>query len=192
MSSISPYIGTLTSSGSLTTTSSGSLTTTGTNIPWIISSGPSTTSTSTSYNTYDTYVNPLKKLIYSVDFCLDDDRKHFLEDHICEIKKNKFFFNCFYDGNRIQPYEYIMELIKEKQEITVKIYVSDILTICYTNLQFTKIENNLHFNSYCDFSVLKVKFKYEKILYENHKLLQKELRVDKLKKINKSNDCYNT
>ncbi len=87
-----------------------------------------------------------------------------------------------------QPYEFIMNLIEKKEKISVKVKVSDILTICYTNLQFTKIENNLIFNNDCDFSVLKVKFKCEKILYENHKLSEKELRTDKLKKIIKENE----
>lgn len=134
-------------------------------------------------------VNPLKELKYSVNFNLSDENKRYLlEDHIKEIKKNKMIFNCKYEGNRIQPYEFIMNLIEKKEKFSVKVKVSDILTICYTNLQFTKIENNLIFNSECDFSVLKVKFKCDKILYENHKLSEKELRTDKLKKILEENE----
>jgi hypothetical protein len=138
---------------------------------------------------WSTVINPLSKLKYSVDFMLTDaNKRYLLEDHIREIKKNKMIFNCKYEGNRIQPYEFIMNLIEKKEKISVKVKVSDILTICYTNLQFTKIENNLIFNNDCDFSVLKVKFKCEKILYENHKLSEKELRTDKLKKIIKENE----
>jgi hypothetical protein len=138
---------------------------------------------------WTTVINPLSKLKYSVDFMLTDaNKRYLLEDHIREIKKNKMIFNCKYEGNRIQPYEFIMNLIEKKEKISVKVKVSDILTICYTNLQFTKIENNLIFNNDCDFSVLKVKFKCEKILYENHKLSEKELRTDKLKKIIKENE----
>lgn len=133
--------------------------------------------------------NPLQKLYYTADFQLKDTNKRYLlVNNIKGIKKNKMLFNCNYDGNRIQPYEFIMSLIESKEKMSVKIKVSDILTICYTNLQFTKIENNLSFNSECDFSVLKVKFKCDKILYENHKLSEKELRTDKLKKILKEND----
>lgn len=139
--------------------------------------------------TYTTTYNPLKELKYSVDFILTEaNKRYLLEDHIKEIKKNKMIFNCKYEGNRIQPYEFIMNLIERKEKISVKVKVSDILTVCYTNLQFTKIENNLIFNNNCDFSVLKVKFKCEKILYENHKLSEKELRTDKLKKILKENE----
>ena len=76
-----------------------------------------------------------------------------------------------------------MKLIEDKTKISVTVHVSDVLSICYTNLQFTKIENNINFDEKCDFSKLKVKFIYEDILYENHKLSVKELRVDKLKKI---------
>ena len=75
--------------------------------------------------------------------------------------------------------------------MSVTIHVSDILSICYTNLQFIKIENNLNFNDNCDFSVLKVKFKYDSILYENHKLSEKEMRSDKLKKIMANEDNNN-
>lgn len=152
-------------------------------------------STGTGTHYYDssgwvsTPTNPLQKLKYSADFILSDVKKRYLlEDNIKEIKKNKMSFNCKYEGNRIQPYEFIMSLIEKKEKISVKIKVSDILTVCYTNLQFTKIENNLIFNSECDFSVLKVKFKCDKILYENHKLSEKELRTDKLKKILEDNE----
>jgi hypothetical protein len=86
-----------------------------------------------------------------------------------------------------------MKLIRTQQKFSVKINVnenssSSILTIHYINLQFIKIENNLNFNDDCDFSELKVKFKCEKILHENHKLSQKELRADKLKKIIENNE----
>lgn len=136
-----------------------------------------------------TPINPLSELKYSINFHLSDENKRYLlEDKIKEIKKNKMLFNCHYEGNRIQPYEFIMSLIENKESFSVKVKVSDILTICYVNLQFTKIENNLSFNDKCDFSVLKVKFKYDKILHENHKLSEKELRTDKLKKILKENE----
>jgi hypothetical protein len=138
------------------------------------------TTTVPSWN-YDTYINPLKSISYSIFF--SEDKNNTLSKNINGIRKNKFIFNCEYEGNRIQPYEYIMKLIKEKIKMSVKVKVSDILTICYTNLQFKEITNNLNFNSNCDFSTLKVKFKYDDILYENHKLSDKEQRTDKLKKI---------
>ena len=97
-------------------------------------------------------------------------------------------FECKYDGNRIQPYELIMKLIQEKKKFTVKVKVSDILTITYINFQFKEIINNLNFSTDCDFSLLKVRFKYDEILYENHKLSDKELRSDKLKKIMETNE----
>jgi hypothetical protein len=129
-------------------------------------------------------INPLKKLDYIVDFDIDDeDEKELLEVNIKSIKKNKMLFNCNYVGNRIQPYELIMKLIEKNIKITVKVEVSDILSIHYINFQFVEIINNLNFNNECDFSELKVKFKYDKIKHENYKLSTKELRMDKLKKI---------
>lgn len=125
--------------------------------------------------------NPLTNLDYDVDFEFDD--KMLLKDNLRSIKNNKFIFKCNYTGNRIQPYEHIMNLIENKTKFSVKVKVCNILTICYTGLQFTKIYNNLNFSGNCDFSELKVKIKYDSILYENHKLSDKELRTDKLKKI---------
>jgi hypothetical protein len=130
---------------------------------------------------HDTYINQLKDISYTIFF--SEDKNNTLSKNINGIRKNKFIFNCDYEGNRMQPYEYIMTLIKEKIKMSVKVKISDILTISYTNLQFKEITNNLNFNNNCDFSVLKVKFKYDEILYENHKLSNKEQRTDKLKKI---------
>lgn len=160
--------------------------------------GTLSTSTGTYYNpnnwiTYQTAPakppNPLKDLNYSVDFDHSIDRFDLLEDNINSIKKNKFIFKCEYEKNRIQPYELIMRLINKKTKFSVKVKVSDILTIVYTNLQFIKIDNNFTFDNIgkCDFSELIVKIKYENILYENHKLSEKELRAEKLKKINENN-----
>ncbi len=128
-------------------------------------------------------INPLSDLNYSIDFDIDEDEKELLEDNIKGIKKNKFIFSCRYEGNRIQPYELIMKLIREKTKFTVTVDVSDVLSIKYTNVQFVKIENNLNFDINCDFSELKVKFKYENIKHQNHKLSLKEVRMDKLKKL---------
>lgn len=151
------------------------------------------------YNTY-TYTDtatesqqPLKNLKFVIDFDHNIENFDLLKDNIKGIRKNKFLFNCIYKGNRIQPYELIMKLIRNKQQFSVDVNVCDsssknILTIHYTNLQFIKIENNLNFNDSCDFSVLKVKFKCEKILHENHKLSEKEIRTDKLKKIIENNE----
>ena len=132
-------------------------------------------------SSFNTYTHPLKNLGFSSFF--DIKNGELLHDNLKGLRRNKFLFNCDYKGNRIQPYEFIMELIETERKMSVKIMVSDILTICYKNLQFTKIENNIDFGDNCDFSVLKVKFKCEKVLYENHKLSQKELRADKLKKL---------
>jgi hypothetical protein len=55
-------------------------------------------------------------------------------------------------------------------------------------LIFTEICNNINFGTgNCDFSELKVKFKYEKISYDNHNLSTKQLRNDKMKKIMDNN-----
>lgn len=135
------------------------------------------------YGSYDSYTpsNPLSNLYYNVKFGEDPD--NLLSSNIKSIKKNKFIFECNYVGNRIQPYEFIMKLIDKNKKFSVNVKVSDILTIKYVNLQFIEIVNNLNFSGNCDFSKLKVKFKCEKILYENHKLSEKELRTEKLKKI---------
>jgi hypothetical protein len=141
------------------------------------------------YTDWIQHSNPLSSLSYNIDFEIDEeDIKDILRDNIIGIRKNKFIFNCNYVGNRIQPYEFLMKLIEEKKTFSVKVKISDILTINYVNLRFLKIENNLNFNTTCDYSTLKVKFEYEKILHENHKLSTKECRMDKIKKIIKNQD----
>lgn len=145
------------------------------------------------YLTYDNYnsgwkpIKALENLTYSSVFSINDvNKRYLLENNIKKVQKNKIYFNCDFEGNRIQPYELIMKLIEDEEKFSVNFKISDILTICYTNFQFIEIENNLNFNDNCDFSVLKVKFKYDKVLYENKKLTQKELRTDKIKKIMKA------
>ena len=131
---------------------------------------------------YTEYINSLNTLSYNIDFQINDG--NILNDNISGIRKNKIIFYCKIENNRILPYEYIMKLIDEKSCFTVKVKVSDILTISYTNFRFTKIQNNLNFrNSTCSFGTLDVTFKYDKIIYENHKLSTKQLRMDKIKKI---------
>ena len=76
-----------------------------------------------------------------------------------------------------------MKLIREKTKFAVIVNVSDVLSIKYTEVQFIEIENNLNFGINCDFSELKVKFKYESIKHQNHKLSLREVRMDKLKKL---------
>jgi len=172
-----------------------SLTTIGTtSLPGISSTGNLLVSTNTGNFTWNPYQNlyssqiqgPLEKLSYYIYFELDKD--DILSKNIRGIRKNKMIFNCDLINNRIQPYEFIMSLIEEKKEFSVKIKVSDILTINYQKLKFISIENNLNFNQDCDFSKLKVKFIYENVTYENHKLSKKQLRTDKIKKITKNNE----
>jgi len=171
-----PQLWSTTTTGSATITSTGGAILTSNTVTGTLSTSP--------YYNYDTWKKPyvaLENLDYIADF--DIDKNNMLKNNIRGIRKNKILFNCDYIGNRIQPYEFIMKLIEDKTKISVTVHVSDVLSICYTNLQFTKIENNINFDEKCDFSKLKVKFIYEDILYENHKLSVKELRVDKLKKI---------
>jgi len=153
--------------------------------PWITNGTIGTDICGNIYYDQNKITNPLKELYYNVEFEFDKDC--LLSSNITSIRKNKFVFNCNYVGNRIQPYELIMKLINDKKTFSVKIKVSDILTISYVNFRFTEIENNLNFNSNCDFSKIKVRFKCDKILYENHRLSEKELRADKLKKIIENN-----
>lgn len=176
----------------------GNTTTTNTQ-PWI---SPITTNpyniwgglVSTTYPTYPE-INKLKNLHYIINFWLEeDDDFAYLSDYVSGIRKNKIIFNGKFDGNRMQPYETIMKFIKEHKKLSVKVDVIDedngmpFLIISYTDFEFIEIENNLNFNDgKCDFSVLKVKFKYDKVSYENKKLSVKELREDKLKKINELN-----
>lgn len=140
--------------------------------------------------------NPLEKLDYiiSFDFTGKDFTKDLLIDNLKSIKGKKMFFNCDMKNNRIQPYELLMKLIERKEKFSVKIKISDVLTINYVNFRFTEICNNLNFSETdkCDFSVLSVRFKYDNILHENHKLSTKQLRTDKMKKIiqvNESDNC---
>jgi len=128
-------------------------------------------------------INPLKNLSYSVYFSIDE-KDNLLSSNISGIEENMFLFNCYLINNRIQPYEYIMKLIKKGEKFSAKIKVSDILTINYVGCEFVKIKNNLTFNGVdCNFSLLKVEFKYDDILYENHNLSEKQKRADKLKTI---------
>lgn len=148
-------------------------------IPSIISSNYNNWCYDTDNKTYE----PLKDLYYTVFFEIDN-KDVVLTKNIYAIRKKKFIFNCAIKNNRIQPYEYIMSLIEKKKEFNVTIKVSDIITITYSNFRFTEIVNNLNFgDKCCDFSKLHVKFKCDKILYENHKLSTKQLRTDKIKKI---------
>ena len=131
---------------------------------------------------YSSPSNPLADMTYRIVFNVEDGDK--LETTIKAIRKNKMKFSCaFDDKNRIQPYEFIMKLIATKKKFSVQVHVSDILTINYHDFRFTKIVNNIDFNNSCDFSVIKVKFEYEKILFENHKLSDKQKRIEKLNKI---------
>ena len=147
-------------------------------------------------------INKLKYLKYVIDFYLveedddEDDDYAYLSDYVSGIRKNKIIFNGDFEGNRMQPYETIMRFIQEHKKMSVKIHITNLdetfLIISYSNFEFTEIQNNLNFNDgKCDFSVLKVKFKYDTISYENKKLTLKELREDKLKKINKLNESSN-
>ena len=171
----------------INTTSNGTFTTTTIpySQPWITTTNPywGTTNINSGSWSQPQPMNPLKSLNYSIDFDHNIERFDLLEDTIKGVRKNKFLFWCRYEGNRIQPYELIMKLIREKTKFSVTIFVSDVLSIKYTDVQFIEIENNLNFDAECDFSVLKVKFKYEDIKHQNHKLSTKELRMDKLKKI---------
>jgi len=136
---------------------------------------------------YEPVYNSLEKLDYKIDFDFNGKNftKNLLLDNIKSIRKNKMFFRCSLTNNRMQPYDLIMKMIERKEQFSVKIEVSDILSINYINFRFVEIQNNLNFNETdkCDFSVLKVKFKYDKILTENKKLSVKQLRTDKMKKI---------
>lgn len=143
------------------------------------------------YGTDTATYNPLKDLCYTVLFDIDN-KTNVLAKNILSIRKRKFIFNCEFENNRIQPYEYIMSLIDKKIELNVTVEVSDIITITYSKFRFVEILNNLDFDGYCDFSKLHVKFKCEKISYENHKLSTKQLRNDKMKKIINNNESYNT
>lgn len=129
----------------------------------------------------------LKTLNYSIIF-YDIDNDKLLLNNIKEIKNNKLIFSCDLFGNKIEPYETIMKLISKEQKFQIKIEINNledkILSIYYSNVQFIKIKNNFKFkDNSCNFSNLIVKFKYDKVLYENYKLSEKELRVEKLKKI---------
>ena len=157
-------------------------TVTSSSYPGWITLGANTATATTFDSIYnDPYIKPLQNLTYSVEF--EIDKNDILKNSIKSIKNKIISFKCEYSGNRIQPYEFIMKLINEGKKFYVNIKVSDVLSLCYKNFQFIKIENNLNFGDKCDFSVIKIKFKYDEILYQNHKLSLKELRTDKIKKI---------
>ena len=154
---------------------------------------------------WDIISNPLSNLNFTIDFDFNgkDFAKRLLTDNIRGIRKNKFIFKCELVNNRMQPYELIMKMIEKNEQFSVKINITDIMTICYTNFRFTEIENNFNFGSKkatsgssgnvgCDFSKLKVKFKYDSVSYQNHKLSTKQLRTEKIKKITENNEGSNS
>ena len=62
-------------------------------------------------------------------------------------------------------------------------------TFSSTSASLVVGRNNLNFDDgNCDFSTLKVKFKYDKIEYENEKLSIKQKRTDKMQKIMDNNE----
>lgn len=142
------------------------------------------TKTKTSENYYPR--NELFNVPFYINFSVDS--KNQLTNNILKISDKYFKFNCNIENNLITPYEYIMELIEDKIKMDVKVEISDILNINYSGLIFTKIKNNFSFDSNCNFSILKVKFKYDKILYENKRLTDKQKRTKKLQKILKNNE----
>jgi len=131
----------------------------------------------------DVAIDELCKLPYTINFSVD--KKSQLYNNIFKVSEKYFIFNCKLDNNILTPYEYLMELIEDKIKIDVKIDISDVLTVNYQGLIFTKIKNNFTFGDKCDFSKLKVKFKYDEVLFENHKLTNKQKRTKKLNKIMK-------
>jgi hypothetical protein len=182
------------SAGSIINTVANSTSTISTNYPYVATANYPYTGTVTYPYTIFPYVYPptatnininmLKSLECRIEFEVDNDDM-LLKNNVISIKNKKISFNCNYIGNRIQPYEFIMKLIEEEKKFSIKIKIPDVLSICYKNFQFISIQNNLNFNinCSCDFSVLVAKFKYEKILYENNRLSNKEIRSDKIKKI---------
>ena len=90
-------------------------------------------------SSYPYSISDLVELNYNVFF--EFDKKKLLSNSICEINDTTFIFKCALNGNRLQPYENIMQLINDEIKMSVKIVISDILTLCYTNFQFTNIEN---------------------------------------------------
>ena len=137
-------------------------------------------------NTY-TYTNTLSNLYFKI--FVSYDKNNYLKKNILNIQKNNISFtNDFTNKNRLNPYELIINMIKKKKTFDITIEVSDILTIKYINVMFKKIINNLNFINACSFDNITVKFKYEEILYENHKLHISEKRKDKLKKIMKNDE----
>jgi len=127
-------------------------------------------------------ISNLSNLNYEIFFSHDVGDQ--LKDNIISIDGKLLTFNCdFVEKDRIQPYELIMRMICEKIKFTITVNVSDILTLKYTGVQFKNIKNNFSFSESCDFSILKVKMKYKKIVYDNHKLHIAEKRKEKLEKI---------
>lgn len=177
----------LSTTGSLTTSSLSNSTTTNIKTIW---SDDSVYDYSKYSNKYAwTKPNELASLSYVIEFLLDTEKMQLLVEYIDSIDDEYFTFKCDSIEHRIQPYEYIMSLIENKTSFSIKIKISDILTLCYTNCRFTKIRNNFNFNDgFCDFSKLKVNFECDDILYENNKLPIKEKRIDKLNKIIKNNN----
>ena len=115
----------ITSSGTITTTGSNTSTTISYPYNWyqngtpIINTG---TGTSTILND-NVVINPLSNMRYIINFDKNIEKFELLEDNVKSIVKNKFLFDCHYIGNRIQPYELIMNLIHEKETFSIKVEI---------------------------------------------------------------------
>ena len=156
---------TLSATTSTTTTNPGYMYT-----PYIVSTDP--------YE-YSELSNASYEIIFS------DDVDEHLKDSIESINGNLLTFNCdFDDKKRIQPYELIMKMLREKRKFDITIKVSDILTVKYQGVKFKKIKNNFSFfGDCCNFKTLNVKIKCKNIFYENHRLDITEKRKEKLEKL---------
>jgi len=153
-----------------------------------ISIGTTIGTTGSVYMPYTISADPyeyseLSNASYVISFSNDNNSR--LKDSIDSITGNLLTFKCDFDNkNRIQPYELIMKMIKEKREFDITIEVSDILTLKYQGVKFKKIKNNFSFFGHsCNFKTLNVKIKCENIFYENHRLDITEKRKEKLEKI---------
>jgi hypothetical protein len=62
-------------------------------------------------SSYQKLSSKLQYLNYIIYFEIDSN--NILKDNIKSIKKNKFTFKCDFIGNKIQPYEFIMNLIEK-------------------------------------------------------------------------------
>jgi hypothetical protein len=110
------------------------------------------------------------------------DISNILNNYIYDIHDDIFIFNIEQHKKKTQPLETIMELMNNNTIFELSINRNDYI-ISIKNVKFLKFVNLFDEES---LNILKVKFKYNEIIYNNKLLSVSERRFLKLRKLMKN------